>query len=64
MWLGINSELFGGGDFCLALSNMILLVIMSFTSINILIWEQDMVSAFIYIFVLWKNNLMRTHSAH
>ena len=40
MWLGINSELFGGGDFCLALSNIILLVIMSFTSINILIWKQ------------------------
>lgn len=39
-WFGINSQLFLGGGSCLTLSNMILLIIMSFSSINILIWKQ------------------------
>lgn len=38
--VGINSKLFDGGDFCVALSNIIFLVIMSFDSISILIWKQ------------------------
>lgn len=38
--MGINSELFKGGDFCLTFSNIILLVIMSFNSMSILIWKQ------------------------
>lgn len=59
LWLGINSKLVVGFLF-----NIILLIIMSFSSINILIWKQSMISDFIYIFVLWKNNLMRNHLAH
>lgn len=35
-----NSKLFDGGDFCLILSNVILLIIMPVGCMNILIWKQ------------------------
>lgn len=58
MWLGINSQLVSGGDFGLTLSNIILLMIKSFNCINILIWKQMHDFRF-YLYLLWKNNLMK-----